>query len=86
MEPLHHKLYINIDEDDNTNQENLIRLNKIIDLLGENHGEDSVHLVIHGNGDTSNLQLPPVSYTEKLGQEITRILGKGHLKVEDVKP
>jgi DNA polymerase-3 subunit alpha len=80
---VHYRLQIEID-DTGAKEDNIDRLNSIIDILSSYPGEDVVQLMIRTKKDIQNLELPPVKYCPELTAELNIIAGESNIRVEEV--
>jgi DNA polymerase-3 subunit alpha len=80
--PIPRKITINIAQTDKT-EEDVTRLNKLMDILTHYPGQDTVLLTIATTEETVNLKLPnTISYCPELAQEIESILGDNSLRLK----
>jgi DNA polymerase-3 subunit alpha len=79
----HYKLSISLD-DRFTDEQNINRLNKILDILNTHSGEDPVNLAILTNEGETYMELPSVKYSEKLQTELGSILDSQSLIIEEI--
>jgi DNA polymerase-3 subunit alpha len=83
--PLPRKITINITQSDKTD-EDVTRLEQIINVLKRYPGQDTVLLTIVTTEETINLKLPnTTSYCPELAQEINSILGDNSLRLKEGK-
>jgi DNA polymerase-3 subunit alpha len=81
--PLPRKITINIAQTDKT-EEDVTRLNKLMDIIARYPGQDTVLLTIVTTEETVNMKLPnTISYCPELAQEIGGILGDNSLRLKD---
>ena len=77
------KITINIAQSDET-EEDVTRLNQVMDILARYPGQDTVLLTIVTTEETINMKLPnTISYCPELAQEIDSILGDNNLRLKD---
>jgi DNA polymerase-3 subunit alpha len=77
------KIAINITQTDKT-EEDVTRLNQVMDILARYPGQDTVLLTIVTSEETIKMKLPnPISYCPELAQEIDSILGDNSLQLKD---
>jgi DNA polymerase-3 subunit alpha len=77
------KITINIAQTDKT-EEDVTRLNKLMDILARYPGQDTVLLTIVTTEETVNMKLTnTISYCPELAQEIDSILGDNNLRLKD---
>jgi DNA polymerase-3 subunit alpha len=80
---LPHKITINITQTDKT-EEDVTRLNKLMDILARYPGQETVLLTIVTTEETVNMKLPnTISYCPELAQEIDSILGDNSLRLKE---
>ncbi len=65
-------------------EQDLSRLNDIMDALSRHRGEDQARLIIVNTYDKEKLELPPARYCPELIGELTNIVGESNLKVEEI--
>ena len=76
------KITINIAQSDET-EEDVTRLNKLMDILARYPGQDTVLLTIVTTEETVNMRLSnTISYCPELAQEIDSILGGNNLRLK----
>jgi len=81
--PQPHKIIINITQSDKT-EEDVTRLNQVMDILARYPGQDNVLLTIVTSEETVNMKLPTmISYCPELIQEINSILGDNSSRLEE---
>jgi len=74
---------INIAQTDKT-EEDVTRLNQVMDILNRYPGQDTVVLTIVTGEETVNMKLPnTINYCPELAQEADSILGDNSLKLKD---
>jgi DNA polymerase-3 subunit alpha len=77
------KITINITQTDKT-EEDVTRLDKLMDILARYPGQDTVVLTIDTAEETVNMKLPnTISYCPELAQEIDGILGNNSFRLKD---
>ena len=77
------KITINIAQSDETEEE-VTRLNKLMDILARYPGQDTVLLTIVTTEETVNMRLPnTINYCPELAQEINSMLGDNSLRLEE---
>jgi len=59
-------------------------LHRIVDILKSYPGQDSVSLIVLGDGEMTNLEMPniTVNYCAELAGELSEIVGEGNLRLE----
>ena len=81
--PQTRKIAINITQSDEA-EEDLARLNRVMDILARYPGQDSVLLTIDTTEETVNMKIPnTINYCPELAQEINSILGDNSLRVKE---
>jgi DNA polymerase-3 subunit alpha len=77
------KITINITQSDET-EEDVTRLNQVMDILARYPGQDTVLLTIVTTEETVNMRLPnTINYCPELAQEINSMLGDNSLRLEE---
>jgi DNA polymerase-3 subunit alpha len=77
------KIIINFTQSDET-EEDITRLNQIMDILARYPGQDTVLFTIVTREETVNMKLPnTISYCPELTREIDSILGDNSLQLKD---
>jgi len=81
--PLPRTIKINIAQTDKT-EEDVTRLNQVMDILNRYPGQDTVVLTIVTGEETVNMKLPnTTNYCPELAQEVGSILGDNSLSLKD---
>jgi len=81
--PSPRKITINITQTDET-EDDVTRLNKLMDILARYPGQDTVLLTIATAEETVNMKLPnTISYCPELAQEIDSTLGNNSFMLKD---
>jgi DNA polymerase III subunit alpha len=81
--PVRYKLIITM-KDGTGDDEDVEKLNKVMDVLSSYVGEDPVEFIISTDEGNNKLEMPPSKYCPELANDLIAILGRDSLKVQEI--